>query len=133
VVQAGEDGALARRASRPVTLAGAVLGRVGAAAKPRATPNTGISVNSGFCASMDTTGRVKHQAMITSSTVDSPRKKAKPRTEPTVSHHSTAAPRNDEVSAARMVRNARLKARSVELRSVRPALSSSLRRSKNTT
>jgi len=42
------------------------------------------------------------------------------RTEPTVSHHSTAAPRNDEVSAARMVRQARLKARSVLLRRVLP-------------
>ena len=38
-----------------------------------------------------------------------------------------------EMSAARIVRKAREKARSVELRSVRPARSSSLSRSKNTT
>ena len=77
-----------------------------------------------------TTGRVKNQATTTSRIVEMPRKKAKPRTGPTVSVNSRKAPMKLEVSAARMVRKARAKARSVELRSVRPARSSSLRRSK---
>ena len=40
---------------------------------------------------------------------------------------------NAETSAARIVRNARLNARSMEVRSVRPALTSSFSRSKYTT
>ena len=49
--------------------------------------------------------------------------------------HGTAAtaPMKLEMSAARIVRKARVKARSVELRSVRPACTSSLSRSKYTT
>ena len=90
-------------------------------------------MKSGYDASRPTTGRVKNQATTTSRIVEIPRKKAKPRTGPTVSRKSTVAPMKLEMSAARMVRNAREKARSVELRSVRPAFTSSLRRSKYTT
>jgi hypothetical protein len=84
-------------------------------------------------ASRPTIGRVKNQATTTSRSVERPRKKAKPRTGPTVNQNRRAAPMKLEMSAARMVRNARAKERSVELRSVRPARSSSLRRSKYTT
>ena len=86
-----------------------------------------------FEARSPTIGRVKNQETTTSRMVESPRKKAKPRTGPTVSTNSRAAPMKLEMSAARIVRNARLKARSVELRNVRPARTSSLSRSKYTT
>ena len=89
-------------------------------------------MKSGYDASRPTTGRVKNQATTTSRIVETPRKNANPRTGPTVSWNSTIAPMKLETSAARIVRKAREKARSVELRSVRPALTSSLRRSKYT-
>ena len=54
-------------------------------------------------------GRVKNQATMTSSTVERPRKKAKPRTGPTVSHLQHGGAEEGRVSAVRMVRNARLK------------------------
>ena len=65
--------------------------------------------------------------------VESARKNAKPRTEPTVSHQRITAPRRETVSAARMVRQALSKPRTAELRRVRPLCTSSFRRSKNTT
>jgi hypothetical protein len=80
-----------------------------------------------------TSGRVKNQATTMSSSVERPRKKANPRTGPTVSRYSTAAPMKADVSAMRIVRNARLNPRSTEARTVRPARTSSFRRSKNTT
>ena len=78
-----------------------------AGSRPRATPSTGASVKTRDLASRPTIGRVKNQATTTSRIVESPRKKAKPRTGPTVSTHSRKAPMKLEMSAARIVRNAR--------------------------
>ena len=65
--------------------------------------------------------------------VDRPRKKAKPRTEPTVRYHSTRAPISDTMSATTMVCHAPAKPRWALLRIDRPARTSSFNRSKNTT
>jgi hypothetical protein len=83
--------------------------------------------------SSPTSGRVKNHATTTSSSVDSPRKKAKPRTGPTVSTYSRKAPMKLETSAVRIVLNARWKPRSTDDRIVLPLRISSLRRSKYTT
>ena len=66
-------------------------------------------MKSRFGASSPTRGRVKNQATTTSRIVETPRKKAKPRTGPTVSWNSTMAPMKLEMSAARIVRKAREK------------------------
>src|SRR5262249_44315679 len=55
------------------------------AARPPATPSHLASVNRRLRRSSTTMGRVNRYAVITSSTVDRPRKKANPRTEPTLS------------------------------------------------
>src|SRR6185436_14445432 len=68
-----------------------------------------------------------------SSSVDRPRKKAKPRTEPTARKYRRAAPISDTKSAARIVRNDREKPRSSDDRIVFPLRTSSFRRSKYTT
>ena len=59
-------------------------------ARPRATPRPRASVKVRFCASIATSGRVKKYATNKSSRVDRPRKKAKPRTGPTVRKYSSA-------------------------------------------
>ena len=84
-------------------------------------------------ASSNTAGRVKKYATNRSHNVDRPRKKAKPRTEPTVRYHSTAAPISDTMSATTMVCQAPAKPRWALLRIDRPARTSSFNRSKNTT
>ena len=55
-----------------------------------------------------------------SSIVDRPRKKAKPRTEPTVRYHSTTAPISETRSAARIVRQALAKPARRRVRSDSP-------------
>ena len=76
---------------------------------------------------------MKKYVTTRSMTVDRPRKKAKPRTEPTDRYHSTPAPISDTTSAATIVRHALLKLLGVEARSDLPERTSSLRRSKYTT
>ena len=62
--------------------------------------------------------------------VERPRKKAKPFTFPTATRYRTIAASSDTKSAAHTVRHALLKPRSTEVRTERPDLVSSLRRSK---
>src|SRR5207244_4354701 len=105
-VQLGPDGVFDRRgfvAGRFHDLAHAAP-PVGLAARPRATPKNRAWVNSRLRPSRTTIGRVKKKAVKTSSTVDRPRKKANPRTDPTVSRYRIKAARKDTKSAARMVR-----------------------------
>ena len=67
-----------------------------------------------------------------SSSVERPRKNANPRTAPTVSQKSNAAPMKDARSAATIVRHARLNAWSTAERTVLPVRTSSFMRSKYT-
>src|SRR5207245_11008303 len=76
----------------------------GLAARPRATPSQRASVNSRLRPSSTTIGRVNMYAVTRSRIVDSPRKKANPRTDPTLRRYSNAAPMSDTRSAARIVR-----------------------------
>ena len=70
--------------------------------------------------------------MTMSVTADIPRKKANPRTEPTVRNQSVAAAKNETMSAATIVRQADSKLRMAEFLSVLPTRISSLIRSKKT-
>ena len=80
-----------------------------------------------------TAGRVKNHSTATSHTVVTPRYRAKPRTDPTLSTKSTAAAMNDTRLAARIVFHVDAKLRAAELRNVRPCRTSSFIRSKYTT
>ena len=70
---------------------------------------------------------MKNQVAIRSTTVEMPRRRAKPRTGPTDRKYSRTAPIREATSALMMVPNDDPNERSTVLRKVRPLRTSSLR------
>src|SRR5690606_34279792 len=77
-----------------------------------------------------TAGPRKKYVAARSSSIDTPRKNAKPRTAPTVRKYKTNAPMSEARSALTMVLNAVANERSAEERGVRPSRTSSFMCSK---